>query len=463
MHLTESLRPSVRETFFSGTHESGLEVLLNPKPGFSRQIAILATRFGSLHGQYVRHDRFVDRGPAGGGTAGGGTAVSLPGGLAHFLEHELFTKKSGDISARFARYGAVANAGTGFTSTSYYVSCTQALQQNLELLFELVFRPYFDEENVRRERRVIEQEIRLYGDNPDWRLYMNLLESLYHRHPIRIDIAGTEETIAGIDTAVLEEAYRTFYHPSNMILIVAGNVAPERTADHVEELLASMQFGPAPAIHRLLPEEPREIVRPVFRESHAVGQAKTLLGYKDPEPPARGPATVSREVRMNMLLHVLFGCSASAYQRLYDAGLIDDSFNVSYSSDDGCGLATLGGDTDEPERLCDAVRTEIERVRRAGFDPQDLERTRQKLLGRFFFGFNSPESTASTLLNFWNKGSHVWDYPETVTGTTTEHLEQLLESQVQPRYSAASHVVPDSSSRHVPLADSIKHGASVGS
>ena len=427
MRLLKAERESLRETFYSGRHESGLEVLVNPKKGFSKTIAILATRFGSVDNRF----------------ANGSGEVCLPDGLAHFLEHELLTKKTGDISERFARSGAHANAGTGFTSTSFYFSCTRALNANLSLLLELVFKPYFSEEHIRKEQSVIRQEIRMYEDSPDWRLYTNLLESLYHRHPIRVDIAGTEESIEKIDAHNLDHAYRTFYHPSNMILILVGEVDPDKISKQVDRCLARLDFAAAPDIRRVPAREPKGIVRREVTEHHPVSQPKILIGYKDPTPPIGGRELLEREVRMNMLLQLMFGGSAHLYQEFYESGLIDDSFSASYSADGGTGFTVVGGDTDSPDELRGALRSALRRHRRTGLDESAFRRVRQRLMGKFFFGFNSPESTASTLLGFWNKGSDVWDYPEVVRSTELGDLEQALEERLQSRYSATSQVLPD--------------------
>lgn len=433
MRLTQTHRTGIAETIHSGVHESGLEILINRKLGFSRQIAILGARFGSI-------DSWM--GPAPKGASSSDAVEPLPRGLAHFLEHELFAKKSGDISKRFARLGASANAATGFTSTSYFFSCTHGLRDNLALLGELVFDPYFCADTVRKERDVIAQELRMYEDCPDWRVYMNLLGSLFHRHPIRFDIAGTEESIASITPEVLDRAYRTYYHPSNLMLILTGDVDPEEIDDFVTALVGSRTFGDAPAIDRSIPHEPAEAVREHRDERGEVAQPKVLVGYKDPSPPTSGRAILEREVRRNLLVHLLFGSSSDLYQELYDDGLVDDSFGASYSIDRGAGLTVLGGDTDEPERLVEKLRCGIETARRSGVADEDFERARRRLLGRFFFGFNSPESTASTLLSAWSKEVPVWEYPDVVAATTRDDMDRQLESAFAAGSSSVSKLLP---------------------
>lgn len=433
MRLIETFRPGIAEAIHSGMHECGLEILVNRKAGFSRQIAILGARFGSI-------DSVVRTAPE--GTSAKGDHENLPQGLAHFLEHELFAKKSGDIGKRFARLGASANAATGFTSTSYFFSCTRALRENLELLGELVFDPYFCPATVRKERDVIAQELRMYEDCPDWRVYTNLLGSLFHRHPIRFDIAGTEASIESITPEVLERAYRTYYHPSNLILILTGDVDPDEIDGIVDSLIGSRTFGDALPIDRSIPHEPVEAVCDHRGERGDVAQPKVLVGYKDASPPNCGRAILEREVRRNLLVHLLFGSSSDLYQELYDDGLVDDSFGASYSIDRGAGLTVLGGDTDQPERLVEKLREGIASAQRSGIVESDFERTRRRLLGRFFFGFNSPESTASTLLSAWSKEVPVWEYPDVVAATTRDDMDHQLADAFSEASASVSTLLP---------------------
>jgi len=418
---------SVRETFLSGRHRSGLEVRINPKRGFTRKLAVLGTRFGSVDNRY---------------RCGGGS-FDLPDGLAHFLEHQLFTKEGGDVFERFARSGASANAGTGFTQTSYYFSCTRSFRSNLDLLLKFVFTPYFSEANVRKEQGIIGQEILMYQDSPDWRIFMNLLEALYVRHPIRVDIAGTVESIAAITPEILTQAYRAFYHPSNMVLVVVGDLDPDEVVDRVERCLAARRIPRAPRIERLVTREGRGVHRRRISQALAVSQPKLLVGFKDMEPPAEGPETVRREIEGNMLLQLMFGKGTDAYQSLYAEGLIDDSFGASYTADRGFGFSAMGGDTDHPDRLEEAIRRVIRTARRRGIRKEDFHRIRRKLLGKFFFGVNSPESTAMTILSFWMKGCNPADYPATVRSIRLEHLEAHLGRLFDARNSAVSTILPD--------------------
>ena len=161
--------------------------------------------------------------------------MKVPDGIAHFLEHKLFEKEDGDVFQQFSRQGASANAFTSFTRTAYLFSSTSDVEKNLETLVDFVQDPYFSEKTVEKEKGIIGQEITMYDDNPDWRLYFGLIQNLYQNHPVKIDIAGTIESISHITKDLLYECYNTFYHPSNMLLFIVGPVDPNKFMDQVRE------------------------------------------------------------------------------------------------------------------------------------------------------------------------------------------------------------------------------------
>ena len=181
---------------------SGLTVLVRPMPGYAAAHAIVAARFGSID----VHFRLGDQ------------ELTLPAGVAHYLEHKMFEDQEGDAFAKFARTGANANAFTSFDRTCYYFTATSQVEESLDVLLEMVTHPYFTPETVAKEQGIIAQEIKMYEDSPDWRLITELCQCLYHSHPIRSDIAGTCESIARITPGMLYDCCRAFYAPSNLVL-----------------------------------------------------------------------------------------------------------------------------------------------------------------------------------------------------------------------------------------------------
>src|SRR5690554_483381 len=199
--------PHLNETLYIDELPNGLKVYVLPKKGFQKTYATFSTRYGSIDNHFKVGDQ---------------EEVKVPDGIAHFLEHKMFEEPTGDIFAQFASQGASANAFTSFDRTAYLFSATEQIHSNIETLLNFVQNPYFTDESVEKEKGIINQEIDMYKDNPDWRCYFGLIESMYQAHPVHIDIAGTNESIMHITKELLYDCYHTFYHPSNMSLFVVG-------------------------------------------------------------------------------------------------------------------------------------------------------------------------------------------------------------------------------------------------
>jgi predicted Zn-dependent peptidase len=256
----------LKEKIFWQKVEPGLEVFVLPKRGYNKKYATFATRFGSIDSHFV--------------VEGEGQELVVPDGVAHFLEHKLFEEKEGNVFDRFAKLGASSNAFTNFTNTAYLFSSTDNFEECLEILLDFVQQPYFTEENVEKEKGIIEQEIRMYEDNPQWRIFFNLLAALYQKHPVRKDIAGTVESIRQIDKDVLYQCYRTFYHPSNMAVFVVGDVDPDKTMKQVADNIARHGHAPLGEIKRFYPQEGPNLAEKFVSQELVVSQPIINLGIK---------------------------------------------------------------------------------------------------------------------------------------------------------------------------------------
>ncbi|MCB9899162.1 MAG: insulinase family protein [Planctomycetes bacterium] len=415
------------EPVLHGTAASGLHVLINPRPEYERTFAALGTNFGS-----------VDRVSAADGQP-------VPEGLAHFLEHKLFEDAEGDVSDRFAQLGASTNAMTGFCGTTYIVSTVAEPLPSIDLLLDFVQDPWFTDALVQKEQGIIAQEIRMYDDDPDWRIFFGLLGCLYARHPVRDNIAGTVESIAEIDAATLRRCYDLFYHPTNLCLTVSGPVDPGQLAALVEADQAARPADGLPPHVRPPIDEPAGVVTPRWTERLPVSRPRLLLGIKETVLGGDGLSVARRQLTTRVLLDVLFGRSSRAFQDLYGEGLLDETFAASYSGEPGFGFTTLGGDTDEPERLEQRLRDVFARALRDGIDPGAHRRIRNKLYGMLLRATDSPETVCYELLS-----DHFRDAPpfcalSLVDSITEDDLLQRLREHVRDDAIAVSVVLPTES------------------
>lgn len=378
------------EPLLSGVTRSGLRVLVNPRPGWARSFAALGVNFGSV-------DRTSDA-----------TGQPVPEGLAHFLEHKLFEDRSGDVSDRFAALGASTNAMTGFTSTTYVVSTVEAPGACLDLLLDFVQDPYFTDTLVAKEQGIIAQEIRMYDDDPEWRLFFGLMGCLYERHPVKDNIAGSVESIAAIDAAVLRRCYDRFYHPRNLCLAVCSPLDPDEVVARVEADQAGRPPDPLPPHVRARVDEPDGRHSPRVELRLPVARPRLLLGIKDRPEGRDGLPLLRRELVTRILLDALFGPSSPAFERLYERGLVDETFSASYSAEASFGFSTIGGDTDDPDALEAELRGVLQRAQVEGIDPAAFRRVRNKLQGALLRSMDSPESVALSLVGETLRGVPVF-------------------------------------------------------
>ncbi|WP_141333909.1 EF-P 5-aminopentanol modification-associated protein YfmH [Paenibacillus sp. tmac-D7] len=386
--------PQVKETLYSEQLPNGLTVFILPKEGFQKTYATFSTKYGSIDNHFRVEGRPEQK---------------VPDGIAHFLEHKMFEEPTGDIFSVFAAQGASANAFTSFDRTAYLFSATGHIRENLTTLLDFVQHPYFTDENVEKEKGIIGQEIKMYQDNPDWRVYFGLIETMFHVHPVHIDIAGTVESIGEITKEMLYECYHTFYHPTNMSLFVVGGVDPQEIMDLVKQNQAAKTFKPQGEIHRLFETEPGEVKAPRKESTLPVSVPKCLFGCKESSQPLRGREMMKRELAMKVVLDILVSPSSAIYQKLYDEQLISDSFGSEYNIAEQYAFSVIGGDTKDPELLINRVKEEIDKVKASGIDRADFERSKKKKIGAFLRQLNSPEAIANEFTKYRFKDMDLFD------------------------------------------------------
>ncbi|MBB5172011.1 EF-P 5-aminopentanol modification-associated protein YfmH [Texcoconibacillus texcoconensis] len=404
----------LNETLYHEQLDNGLEVYILPKEGFHKTFATFTTKYGSIDQQFIPLKEKE--------------TITVPDGIAHFLEHKLFESEEGDVFQQFSQQGASANAFTSFTRTAYLFSSTSNVQKNVETLIDFVQDPYFTEESVEKEKGIIEQEIKMYDDNPDWRLYFGLISSLYEKHPVRNDIAGTVDSIYEITKDALYTCYETFYHPSNMVLFIVGNVDAEEMMTFVRENQSQKSFAPPEEIERFYEAEPQEVNRKEHVVNMNINTSKCLVGFKDKDPTLQGEKLLKHELSLSIALELMFGLSSDNYQSLYKEGLIDGSFSFDYSGEYGFGFSVIGGDTDDPDTLAERIQTMVSDFTSKPMDAyaDALEATRKKKIGSFLRSLNSPEFIANQFTRYRFNDMDLFDCIPVLEGLSLEDVQEAV-------------------------------------
>ncbi|MBP1557989.1 MAG: insulinase family protein [Oscillospiraceae bacterium] len=411
------------ESYLRVEHPSGLTMLLCPMKGFSSAYAMFGTKYGSVDTTF-KTDADEDY-------------ITVPEGIAHFLEHKLFESEDGDAFARYAATGASANAYTSFDRTAYLFSCTENFKESMEILLDFVTHPYFTQQTVEKEQGIIGQEIRMYDDVADWRVMFGLLGSLYHNHPVRIDIAGTVESIAQIDADLLYRCYNTFYNLRNMVLVVAGNFDPD-----VVIKLADKILKPAPpmSISRKSPPEPDTVAKTRTEVSLPISMPVFQLGFKG--TPGDAARNLKSQVENEILLEIIAGESSHLYRRLYDQGLINATFSFEVMAGRDYLASLYEGESRDPDAVAAAIRQEVARLRAEGIDPEDFARCKRAAYGRYIGMFAKVEAIAGLMMLAEFAGVDMYEFPEWVANVTLEDLTLRLQQDFDPERSALSVVTP---------------------
>lgn len=416
----------VDETIYYEQLDNGLDIYVCPKPGFHKTYATFTTRYGSIDRSF--------RLP-------GEAKQTVPDGIAHFLEHKMFEQESGeDVFQQFAIQGASANAFTSFTRTAYLFSCTDRVDANLKTLLDYVQSPYFTDENVEKEKGIIGQEIRMYDDTPDWRSYFGLIRAFYAQHPVGIDIAGTVESIQEITKETLYTCYETFYHPSNMLLFVVGNVQPEEVFSLMRENQAAKPFKPQAEIERFFPDESDQVAMKQNLIHLPVGIPKLMFGFKEKRSALgkTGDDALKQELMTGILLESLFGSGSDLYQSLYDQGLIDEQFGYDYTLEPGFAFSMIGGDTPDPDRLLSIIEQELPKRVEKGISETTFSRIRKKKIGNALRALNSPEYIANQFTQYNFVGTDLFRITPLLESITLEEVNERMKESFQMEQMAVS-------------------------
>ena len=402
---------TLQETLYFEEMDNGLKVYLLPKKGFSKTYGLFSTCFGSIDTTFV--------------PIGENEMLKVPDGIAHFLEHKMFEMEDGDASDGFARLGASTNAFTSSSRTAYLFSTTTHEDECIELLLDFVQDIYLTEENVEKEKGIINQEIGMYDDDPDWRCYFGSIQNLYQNHPVKIDIAGTVDTVREIDKETLEKCYHTFYHPSNMMLFVVGNIDPQKTMTLIRENQAKKHFEKENQIQRENVDEPQDVDQDELILNMDVVMPKLIVSMKINDILTEPSQKLKRELSMNLLLDLLFAKSSKLYEDWMRQGFINDSFSANFTQERNYSFLQIGGDTQEPEKLRDKIYELIESIDSFEIDEADFQRVQKKNIGILIGVFNSPESIANMFSRYYFEGIMIFDLIDCLASLSLDDVNQL--------------------------------------
>lgn len=422
MQIIENTK--VKEKVYIEKLENGLTVMIIPKKGTIKKYAIWGTHYGSIDNNFV--------------VPGEKEATKVPDGIAHFLEHKMFEQPNGTNSLdTLTAIGANANAYTTNDHTAYLFECTDNFEEAFDELADYIQHPYFTDENVEKEKGIIGQEIMMYDDYPEWAIYMNAIKAMYSKNPVRIDIAGTIESIKKIDKDILYKCYNTFYNPSNMALVLCGDFEPKEAIKGIKKrLLPIKQNG---EIKRIYEEEPMEIAKKKIETQMEVSIPIFMIGYKVPKNEEK---IVKQHIGIEILLNLIAGKSSKLYKQMYEEGYLKSPLDLDFEFAANYAHILIGGQSKNPEKVLQALNEEIENKKTNGIQDEDFERIKKMIYGEYVREYNEVGDIARMFLADYFKGINSFEYLENYNQITKEYVEQLLKETFKEEKQVISIINP---------------------
>lgn len=415
--------PQTGDQYVHIHHKSGLEILVCEMEGFSTTEAMFGTKYGSINTQFK--------------TAADHDYCTVPEGIAHFLEHKLFENEDCDVFDLYAKTGANANAFTSFDKTCYYFDCSDNFKASLEILLSFVQSPYFTPESVAKEQGIIGQEIRMCDDDPGWRVFFNMLGGLYQKHPVRIDIAGTIESIAQITDDLLYRCYRTFYNLHNMVLAVAGNCTVDEVLEVADRLLKPCEDQ---KLETVFPVESLDIVRSETVETAAVGQPLFHVGFKC--APRTGAENLQAQIEAHIAMRVLAGTSSPLYQELLQEGLINPTFSSEIFNGDGFFAVIFGGESRDPRAVRDRIAAALTNAQETGLDEALFNEFKKSTYGALIQELNNVSSVTNSMIASHMAGCGLYDTLRVLSDLKLEDCNRFLQKEMDIQRMTLSIIEP---------------------
>ena len=399
----------VKETLYKEKLPNGLTVMIIPKKNIQKKYIIWGTHYGSNDNKFI--------------VPGENEPIEVPKGVAHFLEHKMFEQENGVNSLdKLTSIGVSANAYTRNDHTAYLYECTDNFYEALDEFMDYVQHPYFTDQNVEKEKGIIGQEIRMYDDYPEWRVYLNALEAMYHTNPVKLDVTGTIETISHIDKDILYKCYNTFYNPSNMCLVVSGDFEPEKLLEEIKKrLIDKKQTG---EITRIYEQEEESIVKEKVEQEFEISKPLFTIGIKCKH--VKQSEKVRTHIAMQIILNLLFGESSSLYKELYQDGNLFSSPSLSYEFTDSYAHILISESANDPEMVYTKFKNKIKEFKESKLDKNNFDRIKKMVYGEYIKEYNDVTEISRMFLSDFMKGIDSFDYLEEIDGVDLDFVNQVL-------------------------------------
>lgn len=415
---------TVKEKAYFEELDNGLKIIIIPKENTNKKMAIIGTKFGSIDNHFIEPKTNEE--------------VTIPDGVAHFLEHKMFEQADGTNSLdTLTAIGAEANAYTTNDHTAYYFETIDNFELAFKELLNYVFHPYYTDKNVEKEKGIIAQEIKMYDDDPISKVFLNALQCMYNICPVRIDVAGTVESINKITKDTLYNCYNTFYHPSNMVLAVCGNFTPEYVLDLIKNNMEHFEIQEK--IERIYPVEKEEVFKQKKEEEMEVSIPAFVIGIKDK---VEEMDIIKKELILNIILNCIFDENSELFKELYEEGLIITEPDLEYEYSDIYSHMMIFSSSKDPEKVFEKFKENVRKLIKDGISDKVFNRTKNKIYGRLVTSYNSSAQIARIFMRDYLNNIITFDYIEKWKEINLNDVNEMLRDKFKDEKMVLSVIKP---------------------
>lgn len=412
--ITTEYSEELDESTFSTILKNGLSVYVCKKKGFGKKIGLFGTKYGSVINDFVDINT--------------GKRMKVPDGIAHFLEHKLFEKEGANALDLFSQMGVASNAYTSFDQTVYYFETNEKLKESIEMLVKLIKEPYFTDENVQKEQGIIGQEISMYDDDPNFMVYFNALRAMYQRNPVRIDIAGTIESISNITKELLYTCYNTFYSPQNMFFIVVGDVDVDDTIKTIEENIKKYdnKIVSNSNIEKFMEEEPKEIAKKEIVQKMEIFLPQICIAYK--LDLCDGAKVRKNDIVASIVSDMYFSKQSDFFENEYNLGRVNGSIDIQYEGSEYFSHVIVSATSSDLDKVESDILDYIEKIKNETIDEELFETIRRKKIGEVILSSDTLSVSYRRIIDSILNNTNVYLDVEILKSLKSSDIKEFLEN-----------------------------------
>lgn len=410
--INANICDELNETTYYTKLENGLSVYICKKPGFKKKIGMFGTKYGSVINEFVDITN--------------NKRVRVPDGVAHFLEHKLFEQEGANALDLFSKIGVSSNAYTSFDHTVYYFETIEKYEEALELLIKLVRTPYFTDENVEKEQGIIGQEISMYDDEPSYKVYFNTLQAMYNSNPVKIDIAGTIESISNITKDTLYTCYNTFYSLQNMFFIVIGDVDVEKTIKIIENNVNKYEKANKSKSDIVVfnSKEDKKVNKKLIEQSMDVYMQEVSIGYK--LEIVEHQELIKRQIVADIISDMYFSKLSKFYEDQYALGLLNDDISFSYEGSRTFSHVVVIAESKDAKKLSNNIIEYIDLIKNQEIDKKLFDLTKKKKIGEMFLLSDRLDLSYRRIIDKILNETKMYDDVEIIKAITVDDIKNFL-------------------------------------